>query len=73
MRAVLSFDLRDEREEFDTACKAMDYRLALYEVDQLLRAKVKYPEEGDTEDETAAYEAVRGWLREQCNERNLEL
>lgn len=41
-KATLEFNLPEEQDEFNTACRAGDYKAALFEFDQKLRSKCKY-------------------------------
>ena len=42
MKAILEFNLPEDKEEFDTASKGMDWALAAWDTDQLLRDKLKH-------------------------------
>ena len=42
MKAILEFDLPEDKEEFDVASKGMDWALLAWDIDQLLRNKLKY-------------------------------
>ena len=44
MKAILEFDLPLEKDEFDAASKGMDWALVAWDIDQLLRKKLKYEE-----------------------------
>jgi hypothetical protein len=63
MKAVLKFNLPDEKEEFDDAVRGGVYRAALSDMENWLRSKIKYD---DTLDEKtrSAFEASRDALFE---------
>ena len=42
MKATIEFNLPEEEEQFNTANKGMDWALLAWDVDQLLRDKLKY-------------------------------
>ena len=42
MKAILEFNLPEEKEEFDAASKGMDWALVAWEIDQHLRNELKY-------------------------------
>ena len=42
MKAILEFNLPEDQEEFDVASKGMDWALVAWDMDQLLRDKLKY-------------------------------
>lgn len=78
MKAILEFDLNDfengDRSNFEDAVNGTKWKLAMWELDQWLRAQYKYMP--DTEYNEAAYEAYeksREKLREILNEEGLNL
>ena len=44
MKAILEFELPRDKENFDAAAKGMDWALVVWEIDQLLRNKLKHGE-----------------------------
>lgn len=61
MKATLEFNLPEDSDDHYTAINAAKYRLALYELDNWLRSKLKYEElSGEA---LAIYEEVRQYLR----------
>ena len=42
MEAILKFNLPEDKEEFDVASKGMDWALVAWDIDQLLRNKLKH-------------------------------
>ena len=73
MEAILKFSLPEDQYEYDTANNASKYYSVLWDLDQYLRNKVKYPAE-DTHDEyTNAMDEARTELWKLLNEHNLDL
>jgi len=69
---VLIYDAETEREEFEeVAIRSPRYRLALSDLYQKLRSKLKHEEISDTE--ATVYEQVRDWLAEACTEHEIEV
>ena len=66
MKAILEFNLPEDKEEFDAASKGMDWALIAYEIDELLRKKLKYekllPNTRETLEELR--ETFNTWLTE---------
>lgn len=73
MKATLTFDLDEpeERTEHIRCIKAIDLSMAIYDLDQYLRAKTKYESEGMTSEVYDAYDLMREKLREILEERNI--
>jgi len=44
MKAILEFELPRDKENFDASAKGMDWALVVWEIDQLLRNKLKHGE-----------------------------
>ena len=44
MKAILEFELPEDKENFDASAKGMDWALVVWEIDQLLRNKLKHGE-----------------------------
>ena len=42
MKAILEFNLPEEEQQFNAANKGMDWALIAWDIDQLLRNKLKY-------------------------------
>ncbi len=73
MKAILEFDLndRDDNLAHNRCVKALDLVMALMEIDEELRVKIKY---GDlTEEQYDTYEKVREFLHDTMNERGIFL
>ena len=58
MKAVLKFDLDEEREEFNNAIKGGLYLRVLQEFDEQLRKKIKY-DGSITEEQYEIYDKIR--------------
>ncbi len=66
MEAILKFNLPEDKEEFDTASKAMDWALLVWDIDQFIRNKIKYEQDRD-----GALQLVRNELNFQMKEKGL--
>ena len=42
MKAILEYNLPEDKEEFDVASKGMDWALLAWDIDQFIRNKIKY-------------------------------
>jgi len=70
MEAILKFNLPEDKEEFDAASNGTDWALVVWEIDQLLRKKLKY---GDLLPNTRAeLEEIRETLDGMLIERGLQ-
>ena len=47
MKAILEFNLPEDKEEFDAASKGMDWALLVWDIDQFIRNKIKYEQDKD--------------------------
>ena len=70
MKAILEFELPLEKEEFDAASKGMDWALVAWDIDQLLRKKLKYEEH--TRDARKALEDLRKTLSDMLVDKGLQ-
>ena len=71
MKAILEFDLPDDKEQFDVASKAMDWAILAWDIDQSVRSLLKYhPEKYETGQQ--ALEHIREQLRDFMEERGLQ-
>ena len=66
MKAILEFDLPEDKEDFEVASKAMDWSILAWDIDQFIRNKIKY--EQDRED---ILQLVRNELNFQMEEKGL--
>ena len=44
MKAILEFELPEDKEHFDVASRSMDWALVVWDMDQIMHKKVKYEE-----------------------------
>lgn len=51
MKGTLTFNLPEERQEFQTAVHAGDIALALWEIENAMRSRLKYSDPAPSEDE----------------------
>ena len=47
MKSILEFNLPEDKEEYDTASKGMDWALIVLDIDQFIRNKIKYEQDKD--------------------------
>ena len=47
MKAILEFELPEDKEEYDTASKGMDWALLVWHIDEFIRNKIKYEQDRD--------------------------
>ena len=66
MKAILEFELPDDKVEFDAASKAMDWALLVWDIDQFIRNKIKYEQDRD-----GVLQLVRNELTFQMKEKGL--
>jgi hypothetical protein len=63
MKAILEFILPDDKAEFDTATKAMDWAILAWDLEQHIRNRLKYQTEKlDTSSATEELELLRNEL-----------
>ena len=73
MEAILKFDLPDDKIEFETATKSMDWAILAWEIDQLIRNRLKYQSEKlDTSSAKEELEILRNELRDLMEESGLQ-
>jgi hypothetical protein len=70
MKAVLEFDLPEEQHEFDCAVDGWKWTLVAWELDQHLRAQLKYNDKL-SEEQYDLYQEIRDKLWEIVNEKDL--
>jgi hypothetical protein len=70
MKAILEFNLPEDKQDFNLATKASDWWYVCWRMDQYLRKRVKY-DESITEDQREVYEDMRGELWRMMNESNV--
>ena len=67
MKAILEFDLTEDKEVFDAASKGMDWALLVWHIDQFIRNKIKYEQDRD-----GVLQLVRNELNFQMEEKGLQ-
>ena len=73
MKAILEFNLPDDRQDFELASNAMKFWSVLYELDQELRTKTKYAPDDLPQDKYDAYQEVRELLHDLMRNENIGL
>ena len=70
MKAILEFELPEDKENFDASAKGMDWAIVAWDIDQLLRKKLKY---GNLLPNTRAeLEEIRNTLTEMLIDKGLQ-
>lgn len=69
--AVVIYNLPTEQDEFDMSLKAGAYRAAFGDVWNKVRSKLKYEE--TSAEEGDAFETMREWMRQACEEWEVEV
>ena len=73
MKAILEFILPDDKAEFDTATKAMDWAILAWDIEQYIRNRLKYQSEKlDTSSAKEELELLREELNEMLFVRGLQ-
>ena len=67
MKAILEFELPEDKENFDASAKGMDWALLVWHIDQFIQNKIKY--EQDTH---GALQLLRNELNFQMEEKGLK-
>ena len=63
MEAILKFDLPDDKTEFESATKAMDWAILAWDIEQYIRNRLKYQSEKlDTSSAKEELEIIRNEL-----------
>lgn len=73
MKAILEFTLPEEQEQFEDASNGWKWSHSMWQLDQYLRAKVKYASDDAHEESIKAFEEAREELYRILNENNLEM
>lgn len=69
--ATLTFNLPDEEMEFSQAVNGSSWQHLCWEVDQLLRAKIKYADDSTPEGVVEALQEVRDFLHNERSSKGL--
>lgn len=72
-RATLSFNLPEESEEHLSSIQGADWKIAVWELDQYLRNKIKYADDNTPPLFTEALQMVRDELSSIVQSKNLSL
>ena len=73
MKAILEFILPEDKTEFDTATKAMDWAILAWEIDQSIRNRLKYQSEKlETSSAHEELELLRNELRDLMEDSGLQ-
>ena len=67
MKAILEFELPEDKEEFDAASKGMDWALLAWDIDDFIRNKIKYEQDRD-----GVLQLVRDELNFRIEEKGLK-
>lgn len=70
-KALLEFNLPEDEKDFMLAVKAKELWLVLWEIDQELRSRIKYPSDSTSEEIIDALISIRDFLRESMSENNI--
>ena len=73
MKAILEFNLPEEREHFEDASNGWKWSHAMWQLDQYLRTKTKYASDSDSPEAINALYVAREELHRILNEENLEM
>ena len=60
MKAIIEFELPEDQEEYEKANNANKMYMALWDIKQLLRSKLKYNSDGLNDEQLEQWEAMRG-------------
>ena len=69
-KGVLQFNLPEEQDEFVTAQKGIDYKIAIQEFDNFMRNIIKH---GEEKDQSTTFETVRDEFHRILAEQDIEL
>lgn len=72
-KATLTYDLPEDRDEFEVAVNAAKYYVVLHNIDQILRNKIKYAGDEVSDDYIKVLEMIRSELWEQLEMNNISL
>jgi hypothetical protein len=70
-KGIIEFNLDEELNDFKLATNAKEIMSVLWEVDQELRAKVKYASDSTSQETVDALSSIRNLLRENMHERGV--
>ena len=67
MKAILEFNLPEDREEYVAASRGMEWALLVWHIDEFIRNKIKYEQDRD-----GVLQLVRNELNFRMEERGLQ-
>ena len=67
MKAILEFNLPEDKEEFDVTSRGMDWALLAWDIEQFIRNKIKYEQDRDD-----VLQLVRNELNFRMEEKGLK-
>jgi hypothetical protein len=70
-KGILEFNLDEELNDFKLATNAKEIMSVLWEVDQELRAKVKYAPDTTSQETVDALSSIRNLLRESMHDKRI--
>jgi hypothetical protein len=73
MKAILEFNLDEERAEFDFAINGSKYHSVIWDLDNHLRGLTKYAPDSQSEDTYNALQETRDKINELLRDYNVEL
>jgi len=73
MKAILEFNLNEERIEFDDSVNGWKWKCIVSELDNELRAKIKYPSDDTSIEVIEALSTMRDFLHQSLKEEGLIL
>ena len=73
MKAILEFNLPEDRTDFNIAVKGSDWKHVCWRMDQLLRTNTKYTPDDANEEVIEALQKVRDELHRFMFENNVDL
>ena len=73
MKAILEFELPEDKENFDASAKGMDWAIVAWDIDQYIRNRLKYQTEKlDTLSAKKELEFLREALNEMLIDKGLQ-
>mgnify|MGYP001026035222 FL=1 len=73
MKAILEFNLPEDKEDFDFAVRGLDWSIVCWNMDQWLRGQIKHAPDSMSDDTYKAFEQCREQLRQFVSDYNLNL
>ncbi len=70
-KGIIEFNLDEELNDFKLATNAKEIMSVLWEVDQELRAKVKYAPDSTSQETVDALNSIRNLLRESMRDKSI--